>query len=60
MDAPETRTETRRGLAESVPPTLLVSKQHAGHCEATPANICTFVTTEALRLALRRQAVGRG
>ena len=60
MDAPETRLETRRGLAESVLPLVRVSKSDAGRCVATPANICTLASTEALRLALRRQAIGRG
>ena len=60
MYTPETRPELRRGLAESVLPLVRPSKSDAGRCEASPANICTFVSSEALRLALRRQAVGRG
>jgi hypothetical protein len=60
MYPPETRPELRRGHAESVLPLARPSKPHAGRCEASPANICTFVSSEALRLALRRQAVGRG
>ena len=60
MYAPEIRFETRRGPAANVPPRVRGSKRHAGRCEASPANICTFVSWEALRLALRRQAIGRG
>ena len=60
MDARDTRFETRGALAESVLPLVRVSKRDAGRCEASPANICTFASPEALRLALRRQAIGRG
>jgi len=60
MDAPRTQLEPRRGLADGVVAPARVSTPHLEPCQATPANICTVVSSEALRLALRRQAVGRG
>jgi hypothetical protein len=60
MYAREAQFETRRSLSENVLPLARASKRHAGRCETSPANICTVASSEALRLALRRQAVGRG
>jgi hypothetical protein len=60
MYAREAQFETRRDLSESELPFARASKRHAGRCEASPANICTVPSPEAIRLALRRQAIGRG